>query len=101
MTAEGRHREKQLGAPRYFCDSSATVRDGADIELPFALRIDEVVPDASGAVTVRGTRLDGPSLPFDPDDSDNTARLVLNPGDPAAWQHRRLPGRHHRGRRGR
>ncbi|MFF4244065.1 peptidase [Streptomyces sp. NPDC001822] len=82
VTADGRHLEKQLGAPRYFCASAATVRDGADIEFPFTLRIDTVVADASGAVTVRGTRPDDPSLPFDPDVSDNTARLLLNPADP-------------------
>ncbi|MFD3611600.1 peptidase [Streptomyces atroolivaceus] len=81
VTAAGRYREKQLGAPRYFCDSSMTVRDGADIALPFQLKINEVVPGASGAVTVRNTWLSEPALPFDPDTSDNTAQLVLNPAD--------------------
>ncbi|MGW1815102.1 peptidase [Streptomyces sp. NPDC002125] len=84
VTAAGGHREEQLGAPRYLCDSSMTVRDGADIALPFELRIEESVPDASGVVTVRSTRPGDPALPFDPDGSDNTARLVLNAADPGS-----------------
>ncbi|HWU06720.1 MAG TPA: peptidase [Streptomyces sp.] len=81
VTAEGKYREDQSAAPRYFCDSSMTVRDGADIALPFELKIDKVVPGASGAVTVRNTWLSDPALPFDPDGTDNTAQLVLNGTD--------------------
>ncbi|MEU0145473.1 peptidase [Streptomyces sp. NPDC006288] len=79
VTAAGRYREEQLGAPRYLCDTSTTVRDGADIGLRFELEIGEVVPDASGAVTVRNTSPGEPALPFDPREGDNTARIVLNP----------------------
>ncbi|MFF9685158.1 peptidase [Streptomyces sp. NPDC014623] len=81
VTAEGKYREDRTAAPRYFCSSSMTVRDGADITLPFELKIDKVVPGASGAVTVRNTWLSDPALPFDPENTNNTARLVLNGAD--------------------
>ncbi|WP_330320572.1 peptidase [Streptomyces clavifer] len=91
VTATGAYREQQLGAPRYVCDTAMAVRDGAETGLPFALRITEVVPDATGAVTVRNTRLAAPGLPFDPEPANNTAQLVLNPvkasGDTGGTSH--------------
>ncbi|WP_299532421.1 peptidase [uncultured Streptomyces sp.] len=77
VTAKGAYREQQLGAPRYFCDSSMTVPDGADIALPFELKIDQKVADAAGSVTVRGGLFE-PEFPFDPKNANNTARVVLN-----------------------
>ncbi|MEK8144560.1 hypothetical protein NKH18_31290 [Streptomyces sp. M10(2022)] len=44
VTAGGEYREKQLGAPRYVCETSMTVRDGARTGLPFDLKITELVP---------------------------------------------------------
>ncbi|WP_406392766.1 peptidase [Streptomyces sp. NBC_00887] len=81
VTAAGKYREEQLGAPRYVCDSSMTVRDGAEIALPFDLKITEVVPSAAGKVDVRNTWLSNPGLPFDPAPGNNTAQLVLNGED--------------------
>lgn len=81
VTAEGTYREEQLGAPRYFCDSSMTVRDGAEIVLPFDLKITTVIPGAAGKVEVRNVRLSHPVLPFDPAPGNNTAQLVLNAED--------------------
>lgn len=78
VTATGGHREEQLGAPRYVCDSSMTVRDGAQAALPFELKITEAVQDAVGTVRVRGPRLSAPGLPFDPEPANNTALWVLN-----------------------
>ncbi|MFD3657883.1 peptidase [Streptomyces sp. NPDC058620] len=78
VTAQGTYREEQLGAPRYVCETGMTVRDGADIARSFDLKITKLVRDASGAVTVRNTRLADPALPFDPKPANNTARLVLN-----------------------
>ncbi|GAA1356587.1 peptidase [Streptomyces beijiangensis] len=77
-TAAGDYREQQLGAPRYFCDTSFMILDDAEVALPFELKIDEVVKDAKGAVTVRNTGLSQPKLAFDPDASNNTAQLILN-----------------------
>ncbi|MFB4422476.1 peptidase [Streptomyces sp. QL37] len=78
VTAEGKYREDQNAAPRYVCDTSMTVRDGAEFSLPFDLKITELVPNAGGAVQIRNTWLSDPELPFDPKPADNTARLVLN-----------------------
>ncbi|MBQ1106284.1 peptidase [Streptomyces sp. 404i] len=79
VTADGKYREDQKSpAPRYVCDTSMTVRDGAGLDLPFELRIDKAVIGASGEVTVRSTWLQNPALPFDPKPANNTAYLVLN-----------------------
>lgn len=79
VTADGKYREDQRSpAPRYVCDTSMTVWDGADLGLPFELRIDRALIGASGEVTVRGTWPQNPALPFDPEPADNTAFLVLN-----------------------
>ncbi|MFJ8749803.1 peptidase [Streptomyces sp. NPDC102441] len=79
VTAEGKYREDQKSAaPRYVCNTTMTVRDGAEASLPFELKITELVPNAEGAVRIRSTWLSDPELPFDPKPADNTARLVLN-----------------------
>ncbi|WP_098020006.1 peptidase [Streptomyces sp. b62] len=79
VTADGKYREDQKSpAPRYFCNTSMTVRDGAGLDLPFELRVDKAMVGASGAVTVRGTFLKNPKLPFDPEPANNTAYLILN-----------------------
>ncbi|WP_069756498.1 peptidase [Streptomyces sp. EN16] len=79
VTADGKYREDQKSpAPRYVCDTSMTVRDGAGLDLPFELRIDKAVIGASGEVTVRSTWPQNPALPFDPKPANNTAYLVLN-----------------------
>ncbi|MFY0509610.1 peptidase [Streptomyces anulatus] len=79
VTADGKYREDQTSpAPRYVCDTSMTVRDGAGLDLPFELRIDKALIGASGEVTVRGTWLQNPALPFDPKPANNTVFLVLN-----------------------
>ncbi|MDF6019306.1 peptidase [Streptomyces sp. JH34] len=81
VTAEGKYREDRTGAPRYVCDTSMTVRDGAEVSYPFELKITAVVPGAEGAVRIRDPWLSDPGLPFDPKPADNTAQLVLNGGD--------------------
>ncbi|MFD6278124.1 peptidase [Streptomyces sp. NPDC060209] len=84
VTAEGKYREDQTGAPRYVCEASMTVRDGAEISLPFELKITDPVPNADGAVRIRNTWLSDPELPFDPKPADNIAKLVLNGDDPGS-----------------
>lgn len=79
VTADGQYRANPSGAPRYVCDTSMAVRDGADFALRFQLKIDKVVTGASGAVRVRTPHLAAPrGLPFDPKPGNNTAQLVLN-----------------------
>ncbi|MEV6650391.1 peptidase [Streptomyces sp. NPDC051219] len=81
VTAAGGHREKQLGAPRYVCDTSAVVLEDAKVVLPFELKIEKVVRNATGAVAVRAPYQSRPQLAFDPKPSNDTARLVLNAKD--------------------
>ncbi|WP_326671899.1 peptidase [Streptomyces sp. NBC_01257] len=76
VTADGRSREQQAGAPRYRCTAPAAVREDGGLGLHFDLRIVEAVTGASGRVEVRGAG-DAP-LPFDPDRRNDTAALVLN-----------------------
>ncbi|MDN3296725.1 peptidase [Streptomyces ficellus] len=80
LTADGKHREEELGAPRYACDTPIRVYEDDDFALPFELRIDKVVSEgARGAVTVRNVFLNRPELGFDVKSANNTAQLVLNP----------------------
>ncbi|MET8709626.1 peptidase [Streptomyces californicus] len=82
VTAAGEYREDQRSpAPRYLCPTSPAVQDGEGLDLPFALRIEEVLIGAEGEVTVRAPSARNPALPFDPAPANNTARLVLNAGD--------------------
>ncbi|MCC8478578.1 peptidase [Streptomyces globisporus] len=79
VKADGSYREDQKSpAPRYVCNTSMTVQDGAGLDLPFELRVDKAMVGASGAVTVRNTWLQNPKLPFDPKPGNNTAYLILN-----------------------
>ncbi|MEU2763738.1 peptidase [Streptomyces sp. NPDC007094] len=79
VQADGTYREDQKSpAPRYVCNTSMSVRDGAGLDLPFELRVDKAMVGASGEVTVRNTWLQRPKLPFDPKPANNTAYLILN-----------------------
>ncbi|WP_406093500.1 peptidase [Streptomyces sp. NBC_01013] len=82
VTADGGYRENQKAAPRYFCSTPMSVNEDTDFALPFELKIDKVVPGASGKVWVRNIHLGAPGLDFDPKPADNTASLVLNGKDP-------------------
>ncbi|WP_030202962.1 hypothetical protein [Streptomyces sp. NRRL S-87] len=81
LSADGTPRERQLGAPRYRCQSGYAVLDGATVTFPFELRVDRVVPDAKGSVAVGTWAPDGRlgRLAFDPKHANDTAALVLNP----------------------
>ena len=58
------------GAKEYGCTASETPV-GVDYGYPLALRIDKVVPNASGAVTVK--------LAGDPNSKNDSAAIVINP----------------------
>ncbi|OKJ99569.1 hypothetical protein AMK26_26445 [Streptomyces sp. CB03234] len=68
----------RTGAPLYQCRLPYWVTESQTVTLPFTLRVDTVVPDATGKVTLRAAYGDQP-LPFDPNVRNNTAKLVLNP----------------------
>ncbi|CAM5573595.1 peptidase [Streptomyces sp. JUS-F4] len=79
VTADGGYLEDQKSpAPRYTCTTTAIVKDGGGLDLPFELRIDKGMVGAEGAVTVRSPWLQDPKLPFDPKPANNTAYLILN-----------------------
>ncbi|WP_326759825.1 hypothetical protein OHB35_23325 [Streptomyces phaeochromogenes] len=76
LTLDGGYFPGSTGAPRYVCNLPYWVSESAKRTYAFKLRVDVVVPGASGAVVVRPEREDG--FPFDPDGSNNSARLVVN-----------------------
>jgi len=69
------------GTARYNCFTEDNwVGAHTTFPYPFKLRIDKVVPDATGAVAfVKGQHRSG-TLPFDHDPANNTAKIVLNAG---------------------
>lgn len=81
VTSAGEEREKQLGAPRYLCAVPSIVLEDEDFALPFAMKIEKVVENATGTVTVRNWYESRPALAFDPAQGNNTAQLVLNGAD--------------------
>ncbi|MFK4099362.1 hypothetical protein ACI2L1_04615 [Streptomyces sp. NPDC019531] len=64
--------------PHYVCTLPTWTRPDLKVDFPFELRVDQVVPDATGRVTVRP--YDGSSsFAFDPREKNNSARVVVNP----------------------
>ncbi|MER7515039.1 hypothetical protein [Streptomyces sp. NPDC126499] len=68
----------RTGAPRYLCQLPMWVAERQTVTFPFELRIDTVVTGAKGAVLLKPPYGDTP-LPFDPNRSNDRAKLVLNP----------------------
>ncbi|MGX9882490.1 hypothetical protein [Streptomyces sp. NPDC002276] len=63
--------------PHYACSLPTWAGPGADVSFPFQLRIDRVVPDATGHVTVH-PHTDKP-VTFDPNSANDTAEVIVNP----------------------
>ncbi|MFE2420848.1 hypothetical protein [Streptomyces hokutonensis] len=61
----------------YACYPQMWAKPGLDISFPFQLRIDRVVPDATGRVVVH-PHTDKP-VTFDPYTANNTAGVIVNP----------------------
>lgn len=79
-TLEGGYYPKQTGAPRYDCNLPYWVREDTRRTFSFSVRIDTVVPGATGAVSVHPAFGEFGQAPFDfdPDLADNTAVLAVN-----------------------
>ncbi|MFJ8585813.1 hypothetical protein ACIRD2_14290 [Streptomyces sp. NPDC093595] len=77
-TLRGEWYDGTTGAPRYACNLPMWVAEKQTATFRFQLRIDTVVPRATGAVRLMPSYGDG-TLSFDPDTANNTAALVLNP----------------------
>ncbi|WP_449348812.1 hypothetical protein [Streptomyces shaanxiensis] len=64
--------------PHYVCTLPTWTSPDLKVAFPFRLRVDQVVPDATGHVTVRP--YDGSSVfAFDPRVKNNSATVVVNP----------------------
>ncbi|MFJ9041139.1 hypothetical protein ACIRF8_31800 [Streptomyces sp. NPDC102406] len=77
-TLAGEYYEGTTGAPRYACSLPIWAAPDAVRDFAFALRVDTVLPGATGAVTL--TPPYGDTFPFDPKPGNNKAKVVLNPG---------------------
>ncbi|MFZ3499816.1 LPXTG cell wall anchor domain-containing protein [Streptomyces sp. 5.8] len=78
-TASGGHREQQLGAPRYRCETSHVIGEKQKFSYPFELKIEKVIADATGSVSVGGWSPEG-TVPasWDPKHANNKAAFVIN-----------------------
>ncbi|MEV7522883.1 peptidase [Streptomyces sp. NPDC091371] len=82
VNADGSHREEKLGAPRYFCGTTHVVGEKQKISYPFELKIEKVVADATGSVTVGQWTPEGTQAHrFDPNHANNKAAVVINAKD--------------------
>lgn len=64
--------------PHYVCTLPTWTKPRLKVDFAFGLRVDQVVPDATGRVTVRP--YDGSAaFAFDPNTRNNSAKVVVNP----------------------
>ncbi|MFJ3515237.1 MULTISPECIES: LPXTG cell wall anchor domain-containing protein [unclassified Streptomyces] len=82
VNADGSQREQALGAPRYFCSTGHVVGEAEKFAYPFELKIEKVVADAKGSVTVGQWTPEGTTgHRWDPDHANNKAAFVINAKD--------------------
>ncbi|MDX3850242.1 hypothetical protein [Streptomyces sp. AK02-01A] len=79
-TLGGGYYPKQTGAPRYDCDLRYWVLEDTQRTFAFSVRVDTVVPGATGAVSIHPAFGEFGEYPFgfDPDLTNNTAVLTVN-----------------------
>ncbi|MFF4446622.1 LPXTG cell wall anchor domain-containing protein [Streptomyces sp. NPDC001502] len=82
VNADGTHRDQTLGAPRYFCSTGHVVGEKETFAYPFRLKIETVVADAKGSITVGQRTPEGTTAQrWDPNHGNNKAAFVLNAKD--------------------
>jgi hypothetical protein len=64
-------------AGHYVCTLPTWAKPDLKVDFPFQLRIDRVVPDATGRVAARPSY--GTSFTFDPNPKNNSAKVIINP----------------------
>ncbi|MFH8756650.1 hypothetical protein [Streptomyces atroolivaceus] len=64
-----------LGSTTYRCELRHWATPDEQVRFPFELRVDRVIPDATGAVTLQASAR---QAPYDPDPGNAHAALVLN-----------------------
>ncbi|MFJ5265290.1 CARDB domain-containing protein [Streptomyces sp. NPDC088387] len=79
-TLTGGYHENRTGAPRYDCSLPYWVLEDTRRTFTFSLRIDTVVPGATGAVSIHPEYGEFGQFPFgfDPDLTNNTAALTVS-----------------------
>ncbi|MET9851711.1 peptidase [Streptomyces sp. NPDC006450] len=84
VTASGDYPEQQLGAPRYLCRTSHVIGEKEKFAFPFELKIEKVVAEATGSVTVGAWSPIGTTpASWDPAHANNKAAFVINGKGPA------------------
>ncbi|MCX4527609.1 MULTISPECIES: peptidase [unclassified Streptomyces] len=85
VEADGTGRKQNTGAPRYFCWTDSTLGEQEKVSYPFELRIEKVVEDAKGSVTVDGRAPGGiQAQGWDPNRANDKALFVINAKDGGA-----------------
>lgn len=85
VNADGSHREQVLGAPRYFCSTGHVVGEKETFAYPFELKIEKVVADARGSVSVGQWTPGGTQgQRWDPNHANDKAAFVINAKDGGA-----------------
>lgn len=79
VNADGTRREQTLGAPRYFCSTGHVVGEKETFAYPFQLKIEKVVANAEGSITVGEWTPEGTTgQRWDPNHTNNKAAFVIN-----------------------
>ncbi|MFJ9765329.1 peptidase [Streptomyces erythrochromogenes] len=79
VNADGTAREQTLGAPRYFCSTGHVVGEREKFSYPFELKIEQVVANAAGSVSVgRGTPEGTKGQPWDPNHANDKTPVVIS-----------------------
>ncbi|MCX4780517.1 peptidase [Streptomyces sp. NBC_01264] len=79
VTASAGYREQQLGAPRYFCPTSHVIGEKEKFAFPFELKIEKVIAEATGSVTVGSWSPEGAApISWDPLHANDKAAFVIN-----------------------
>ncbi|MBZ9597594.1 MULTISPECIES: peptidase [Streptomyces] len=85
VNADGTAREQALGAPRYFCSTGHVVGEREKYSYPFELKIEQVVANAAGSVSVgQGTPQGTKGQPWDPSHANDKASVVIGTKDGGA-----------------
>ncbi|MFE0602622.1 peptidase [Streptomyces sp. NPDC058892] len=85
VNADGTAREQALGAPRYFCSTGHVVGERERFAYPFELKIEQVVANAAGSVSVgRWTPEGTAGQPWDPNHANDKAPVVIAAKDGGA-----------------
>ncbi|MGW6687414.1 peptidase [Streptomyces sp. NPDC054961] len=82
VEANGGYRKENLGAPRYHCSTTHVIGEKQKFAYPFELKIEKVVEDATGSISVGQWGPEETTVPdWDPNKANNKAAFVINGKD--------------------